>query len=99
MQSLWYCQQCFPVPHKGTRSAFPGDNSPTTIGLLYAPGESSHLATLTLLVHGPASRYDGLSLAKAYLSAKPFLQTLVREASLASMLLRDSNLATLPLLD
>ena len=36
---------------------------------------------------------------RAYMSAKPILQTLVREATLASMVLGDSNLATLPLLD
>ena len=98
MQSLWYCQQCFPVPHNGTRSIFSEDDSPTTVGLLYAPGQSAHLATLPLLVHGPASRYDGLSPTRAYMSAEPFSQTLVREATLGSMVLRDSNLATLPLL-
>ena len=67
-QSLWYYQQCFPVPHKGTRSPFSGEDSPTMIGLLHTPGESSHLATLPLLVHGPASRCNGLSPRKAYMS-------------------------------
>ena len=98
-QSLWYYQQYFPVPHKGTRSPFSGEDSPTMIGLLHTPGESSHLATLPLLVHGPATRYDGLLPARAHISAKAFLQTPVREASLASMGLGDSNFATLPLLD
>ena len=87
------------MPHKGTRSDLSGDDPPITVGLLYTPGKSSHLATLPLLVHGLASRYDELSPTKAHVSAKPFLQTLVREATLTSMLWRDSKLATLPLLD
>ena len=70
-QSLWYCDQCFPVPQKGTRLVFSEDIFSSRVGLLHAPWKSSHLAILPLLVHGPASRCDGLSPTTEYMSAKP----------------------------
>ena len=98
-QSLWYCQQCFPVPRTATRSAFSGDNSSTINWVVICswgvfPSRKFDFAR-------PWSRKSirRTIITRVYMSAEPFLKTLVREATLASMVSRDSNLATLPLLD